>query len=269
MVAIALGSVALGTSGSARAEQITLSAFDYPPYMDESQAEKGLFCELVAAAYQSVGYKVSFRFYPLKRSTQYVIAGTELGQLGTEWNFSEEARKNSVKSVPLFYYRVQGFYLNDHFRSIAFKTLKDLKGYRLSVIRGSSDAAVLMSHPDLNLDVEEVTTMEQMFKKVYFKRSDLGFAVELSGQTYIAKHYPAERQRWSMTGDAVQGILASVVFSKRYPDSEKYISAFRAGVQRIRKDGSYLRIFEKYYGAGKVPDSVWEIDRKPYLIPKE
>jgi hypothetical protein len=43
--------------------------------------------------------------------TPHVIEGTMLGQLGTEWNFSEEARKSHVQSVPLFYYRVVGFYL--------------------------------------------------------------------------------------------------------------------------------------------------------------
>lgn len=254
---------------AAHAEQITLTAFDYPPYMDESLPGKGLFCELVSEAYQAVGYDVSFTFYPLKRSTQYVIDGKALAQLGTEWNFPEDARKNDVQSVPLFYYRVVGFHLKDKFNAISFKTLKDLKGYRLGVIRGSSDAAILMGHPDLNLKIEHATTMEQMFKIVNAGRNDIGFAVELSGLTFIAKHYPNEQERWVMTEDAIQGIIADVVFSKKYPDVEKYLNAFQEGIQRIRDNGTYLRIFEKYYGAGKVPDVVSDITKEIYVIPKE
>lgn len=251
----------------ARAEQITLTAFDYPPYMDESLPEKGLFCELVSEAYQSVGYDVSFEFYPLKRSTQYVIDGDALAQLGTEWNFPEDVRKNAVQSIPLFYYRVVGFHLKDKFNAISFKTLKDLKGYRLGAILGSSDAAILKKHPDLKL--EEVTTMEQMFKKVYADRSDIGFTVELSGLTFIATHYPNEQDRWVMTEDGIQGILAQVVFSKKYPESEKYLNAFKEGIQRIRDNGTYLQVFEKYYGTGQVPDVVSDTTKAIYVIPQE
>jgi ABC-type amino acid transport substrate-binding protein len=223
----------------------------------------------VSVAYQSVGYKVAFEFYPLKRSTQYVIDGKALAQLGTEWNFPEEARKNDVQSVPLFYYRVVGFHRKDRFKAISFKTLKDLKGYSLGVIGGSSDAAILMGYPGLSLNVEDVTTMEQMFNKVYAGRNDIGFAVELSGLTFIANHYPNEQDRWVMTEDAIQGILADVVFSKKYPNAEKYLHAFKDGIQRIRNNGTYLRIFEKYYGAGMVPDVVSDISKEMYVIPNE
>lgn len=251
----------------APAEQITLTAFNYPPYMDESLPNKGLFCELVSEAYRAVGYNVSFIFYPLKRSTQYVIGGEALGQLGTEWNFPEDVRKNDVQSVPLFYYRVVGFYLKDRLNPMSFKTLKDLQRYRLEAILGSSDAAILKKYPQLK--VEEAATMELMFKKVYADRSDIGFAVELSGLRFIATHYPNEQDRWAMTEDGIQGVLAQVVFSKKYPGSEKYQNAFKEGIQRIRDNGTYLQIFEKYYGTGQVPRVVSDTAKEIYVIPQK
>ena len=162
-----------------------------------------------------------------------------------------------------------GFYLKDRLTTVSFPTLKDLQGYRLGVIRGSSDAAILLGHPDLNLKVEEVNTMEQMFQKVHADRNDIGFAVELSGLTFIATRYPTEQNRWVMTQDAIQGILAQVVFSKRYPESEKLLNAFQEGIQRIRDNGIYLRVFEKYYGTGQNPDVFSDTSRELYVIPKE
>lgn len=248
-------------------EKITLTAFDYPPYMDESLGKKGLFCELVSEAYKSVGYDVSFKFLPLMRSTHYVMKGEELAQLGTKWNFPKETNTSTIESVPLFYYRVVGFYLKDRFKSISFKTLNDLKAFRLGVIRGSSDAAILQGNPNLNL--EEVSFMKQMFNKVYTNRNDIGFTVELSGLTFISKFYPKEKNRWVMSEDAIQGILADVVFSKKYPNAKTYINAFKKGVQKIRKNGTYHKVFEKYYGIGKVPSVVSDINKKPYIIPNK
>jgi polar amino acid transport system substrate-binding protein len=250
-------------------EPVNLTAFDYPPYMDAASPAKGLFCELVYEAYRSVGYEATFRFYPLKRSTQYVIHGQALAQLGTEWNFPEPARKTAVQSVPLFYYRVVGFHLKDRFQNISFSSLKDLQGYRLGVIRGSSDAAILKKHPDLNLMVDEVGLMSQLFKKLYLGRNDIVFTVELSGLKLIAAQYPKELDRWVMTEDAIQGILAQVVFSKAYPNSEIYLNAFKEGVARIRANGTYLRVFEKYYGVGRVPGVTGDLMREIYVIPKE
>lgn len=249
-------------------EKVTISAFDYPPYMDESLTEKGLFCELAHEAYKAVGYEASFKFYPLKRSTMLVINGKELAQLGTEWNFPERSRKKDIHAIPMFYYRVIGFHLKDKFEEIRFKTLKDLRGYRLGVIRGSSDSIILKSDKELN--VEEVNTMKLMFNKLYLAdRQDIVFTVELSGLKYIEKNYPNEKDRWVMTQDAVQGLMAQILFSKKYPNYKKYMEKFKEGLNIIRENGNYLRIFEKYYGSGKVPKVVSDISKEIYVLPKE
>jgi len=260
--------LAIATSFSAQAEKLLLSAFNYPPYMDESLPDKGVFCELVSAAYDAAGYKVEFQFYPLARSTKYVIDGKVMAQLGTEWNFPEQERSSSVTSVPLFYYRVVGFYLEDKFPDISFKSLQDLLPYRLGVIRGSSDAAILNSASGLGLDLEEVSRMDHLLKMVEAGRSDIAFMVELSGLSRINKLYPDRPTQWKMSEDAIQGIPAHVVFSNNYPGVIQYINAFRKGLEQIQQNGTYQKIFEKYYGEGKVPAIVSELDRDIYIIPQ-
>lgn len=247
-------------------DKVTVSAFDYPPYMDESLPGKGLFCNLAYEAYKAVGYEASFKFFPLKRSTKYVSEGRELAQLGTEWNFPEESRKD-IQAVPMFYYRVVGFYLKDRHREIKFGTLRDLRGYRLGVIRGSSDSAILMKAKELR--VEQSDTMEQLFKALWLDRRDIIFTVELSGLTFIAKNYPNDSERWVMTEDAVQGLVAQILFSKKYPNYGRYLEKFKEGLDLIRENGNYIRVFEKYYGKGRVPEAVKDIDKEIYIIPKE
>ena len=270
IITIILTAGAIFFAAPSYAEQITLVAFDYPPYMDKSLPGEGLFCELVTAAYKSVGCTVLFKFYPGKRATKYVIDGEVLASLGSERNFTDEDRKkNILQSVRVFSFRTVGFYLKDRFKSIPFATLKDLQGYRLGAIRGASASILFNKYPELNLNFIEVNTMEQMFNKVYYDRSDLVFTVELSGRMFIAKHYPKDQNRWVMTRDSLQNIFGDVVFSKKYPNWEKYLNIFRNGLQIIRNDGTYLRILEKYYGEGKVPVEVTDITQKAYDIPKE
>ncbi len=251
-------------SFTAYAEKITVTAFYYPPYMDESLPEKGLFCELAYEAYKSVGYEVSFKFYPLKRSTRYVLNGKALAQLGTEWNFPEESRKE-IHPMPMFNFRVIGFYLKDRFNEIKYRTLKDLKGYRIGVIRGSSNSGILRQNKDLH--VEEVNSMEQLFKKLYAYRNDIVFTVELSGLAYLKKNYPDRTDRL-VIADVIQEMVGQIVFSKKYPDYEKHMNKFEEGLNLIRKNGSYLRVFEKYYGKDKVPPAVIDLVKEVDIIPE-
>ncbi|MCG8323471.1 MAG: hypothetical protein MI921_28505 [Cytophagales bacterium] len=44
---------------------------------------------------------------------------------------------------------------------------------------------------------------------------------------------------------------------------------FKEGFKAIMENGNYLRIFEKYYGKGKVPPAGCDINREIYVIPKE
>ena len=263
-IILAVFSYAVSLTVSAE-EKVAVTAFNYPPYMDESLPEKGLFCELVYEAYKSVGYETSFIFYPLKRSTVYVAEGRELAQLGTEWNFPEESRKD-IHPVPLFFYRKMGFYLKDRFKKMKFKTLNDLKGYRLGAILGSSDSAILMKNKELQ--VEQVPTMEQMFKKLYAGRSDIVFAPELSALSFIKANYPNEVDRCAVTDDVLQDLLGQVIFSKKYPDYKKYLSKFQEGLNLIRDNGNYLKVLEKYYGKNNVPQEVGDITREVYIIPE-
>jgi len=258
--------LSIGLAAPVQANQLTLTAFDYPPYMDQSLPSKGVFCELVAAAYKASGYEVHFRFYPLRRSTQYVMNGTVLGQLGTEWNFPATVRERAITPVPLFYYRVVGFYRTDYLKDIQFQSLADLQGYHLGVIRGSSDAQLFRGLHSLT--VEEVSHGEQLFKKLVARRNDIGFMAELSGLSILHRSYPQQLEHWRQTDSIIQGLLAQVVFSKAYPHYDRYVAALQQGIRVIRNNGLYTRILEKYYGKGKVPDSVKNINQKPYTIPK-
>lgn len=249
----------------AQPEEIIITAFDYPPYMDESARPQGLFSELVAAAFEAVNIQVNFQFLPLKRSTSYVLTGKALGQMGTIWNFPPE-QHDLLDTVAIFYYQVVGFYLKDRVKNVQFSSLEDLRPYELGTIRGSSDAAILAQDPLLKVSV--MPTMAHLFQALYqSRRYDLLFTVQLSGLSFIQRHYPKDIDRWQMTQDAVQGLLAQVVFSKQYPDYQRYMHKLQNGLDTIIANGRYQEIFSYYYGGKPVPNTVLALDRPIYNLP--
>lgn len=246
-------------------DDVPITAFHYPPYMDESLHDKGLFCRLVAEAYRAAGLNPVFRFYPLRRSTALVHSGEQLCQLGTLWNFPNDSR-GDLEALPVFYYRVVGFYLKERIGKITFKNTDDLKKYRIGVIMGSSDAQILKN---AGLDVHEVPSMELIFDMLYHKkRFDMVTTVELSGLSLIRRRYPNDVERWAMTTDTIQGLIGQIVFSKKYPNYQKYRDTFKSGFETIRENGVFRQVFEKYYGDGKVPEMILDINRETYNIEK-
>ncbi len=257
--------LALLPSKAIAEETIEITAFDYPPYMDEAARPQGLFIELVAAAFNAADVQVNFSFLPLKRSTSYVLSGKALGQMGTIWNFPP-AKHEQLDTVAIFYYQVVGFYLKDRLSDVSFSSLEDLRPYEIGTIRGSSDAAIFALDPKLKVNI--MPTMANMFQAlVQSKRYDLLFTVELSGLSYIQRHYPNDIDEWQMTHDAVQGLLAQVVFSKKYPDYQKYMHLLQQGLSAIIANGRYMEIFQRYYGDKPVPNTALALDRPIYNIP--
>lgn len=224
-------------------KKIRLSAFHYPPYMDESLENKGLFCELILKAYELVGIEVEFDFYPLRRSTKYVIEGRSLAQLGTIWNFPESVRSD-LYPVPSFYYKILGFYLKTNYENIEFNNLEDLNKYRISTILGSSDEKLLKESGLLMIN--SVSTMEQLFKQVYLGRSDIAFAVKLSGIDTLKRYYLEDIEKWKITENYLQKIDAHVVFSKKYPNYLSYVEKLKKGLYLLKEKGKFYNIFQKY-----------------------
>lgn len=258
-------SVIGGAAYQAHAETVPIVAFEYPPFLSASLPNNGLVGEIVTEAFHIVGYDVSYQYYPFKRATQYVIDGDALATGGGAQQFPDDAQHN-IQNIPIFYCRIPAFYLKARFQTLSFPTLKDLRGYHIGSLLGTGDTMILRRDPELH--VEEVATVEQLFKKVEAGRSDFATLIDLSILSYLVANYPNWQERWGISEDIILGTPVGLTFSKKYPGYEKYLNAYTEGFQRIRENGTYRRIMETYYGRELV-DKASEIAKPPYIIPIE
>lgn len=72
-----------------------------------------------------------------------------------------------------------------------------------------------------------------------------------------------------MAEDILVGLTTHCVFSKQYPRYETYVEKFEEGLKLIKDNGTYFKIFEKYYGKGNVSADIGNIEREDYVLPKE
>lgn len=250
------------SQGLCSEKQVVLSTFNYSPYMDESLPSKGMFPEIAVKAYQAVGYDAVIKFYPLKRSIYNIKKGLEMAELGTLRHYDPE----EVEAVPVFYCKIVGFYKKDKYEVIRFKTLKDLRGYRIGVYSGGSDYNLLKA--DETLDVEGVNSIKQLFFKIFYAdRQDIVFVTDLAGISFISKYFHESRNTWSMTDDVLLGFVAHVCFSKKYPKYKPYMDKFKEGLDIISKNGELYTIYESYFGKGKVPADIDKINSGDYVLP--
>lgn len=248
--AIAVMIVVLGWTGqTVAAEKMTLNMGWEPwapfTYRDRQNTLTGLDIEIVTTILQNAGYVVQYQEMPWART----LISIENGVI----QFSASAMKTPEREAYAYFsdpYQ-QETYVVFVRKGIAapysIKRLQDVIGssFRLGVMRDSvygDEFVRLMNDPAFAKQVEDVTTDEQNHKKLLAHRLD-GFIQEASRM--------ATDGRASGIFDQVEPLFVierndlCVMFSKRATTPE-IVKAFNAGLEKIRADGTYQRIFKKY-----------------------
>jgi polar amino acid transport system substrate-binding protein len=230
--------------------KITLGVPESPPYFSEKLNGQGMVCELLTAAFKSQGYDVSYQFFPLARLfttlTEGRVAGIPYG-LGS---LSAEDQAKVVESKPIYLSEYVLFYKKAKFpKGVSFNDLSELKSYTVEVKNGNAPIIDLLTSKGLKLDLGNAS--DQMFQKIVLDRADFIAIPDLGGLDLI-KSLSLKEDDYDFT-KFISSSNRTMMFMKT--GNEGVISAFNAGYASIMKNGTYKKILEKYYGAGKVPAS--------------
>jgi len=244
--AAAAFAVALFGSRLWAADAITVGAFEYPPIYQD-QADKGLSGDLVAAAFAAVGYDTEFQFFPVTRMVTFVADGSVTCGIGGAVLFEPADIAPRVNVAAIVNYVTQVF-LYDARKipgGLPFKTLDDVSKYRIGVLNGSGIMKVLEKNASLKL--EPNTVHDGTAKQLQQGRVDLWAIVDLTGAMYMKRLFPAEAANFEFSKYFNRGDV-SLVFSKKADPDGKLAAKFKVGLAAIKGNGTYMRIFAKYYG---------------------
>lgn len=236
--------------------KLELITFDYPPYMGENKVSKdGVLCELVKEAFKVSGVDTEVNILPVKRAMTQISDNYSLAYIGLINNFND-ATKANLQEFPLMKIKFVLFYLKEQFPyGFNYTNYSDLNNYSIGVLMGGITDMVGKQN---NLKIEPVTSLDLVFKKLEASRNDFGVAVDLSGMFLIEKLFPNKKDKF--TYNNVKPFVSSkgsLLLNKKHPEYQTYVGKLKDGLKTIYKNGTWLKILEKYYGKGKVPkDSI-------------
>lgn len=230
LIALWAGAALLASACAADAVRINFDA-EYPPFMSARDGQpSGVYPALIAAALALIQQPFSFEAKPWKRA----LLELDEGRAGVGGIYKNEARTAKYDfSDPILTEHVAVYF--NKARPIAFKTLADLYGKRVGVLRGwSYGDAFDAARRNGSVTVEEVTNDKANFLKLEHGRLDAVLAVEEAGRSVIvAENLASVEQSKALLASNT----AHLAFNRSAGQTD-LLARFNKAIAEMKRDGT-------------------------------
>lgn len=238
---------------------VILRANESVPYWSKNLPHNGLGGALVEAISRAGGVESTIEFTPLKR----MIEDSTDNNLGNPVFYIDN--QDFAAIIPIAITQVGLYYYNPlHDKRVTFKSLGDLKGFRVGALSGTITNRAIFEQAGIIFETSY--SQESLFKKLQHGRLDFVLELDLVGQQTIAKIFPTERKNFEVIVLPKSVSPIAIMLDKNYPNVENIAYRYRQGLAKIIKDGSYNEIVSSYYESHQLPLS-WlkELNRFSHL----
>lgn len=238
LVATLCGYFIVGTSSAAEPVSINFDA-ENPPFMYIKNGKAaGIYPEAIAAAMAAMGVTVTLDAKPWKRA----LAEIDDGKSGIGGIYKNAERVQKYDFSDPFLTENIAVYFNKS-KPIDFKTLADLHGKKIGVIRGWSygDAFDTARKTGTTIHVEEVNGDRANLMKLSEGRLDAVLSIEESGQAIIAE---AKLTNIGQSKIYLASNKVHLAFNKTARQAE-LLAKFNKTIAAMKQNGSLDRIVLK------------------------
>ena len=236
-VCLLIGWLAWATAAVALDQEPLRVAVDgaYPPYMYGNSPAKGLYPEIIRAAFSAAGISVALTGYPWKRA---LSLGRD-GKAAVGGIYQNLARMAVFDySDPI--YRETLRVVVKAGRAFPFRGVVDLGGRRVGINRGWSYGEVFDSARRAGLfSAEEATDDQANLTKLILGRVDCVIVDELSLSQIVERMGWEDKVELLDLPAAVNSV--HLVFAK-HSGKRQILERFNQGLVEIKKNGTYNRI---------------------------
>ena len=238
------------TSSLSAREVIKIATVPYPPYHEKSD---GLLNRFYTAVFASVDMDVEFIMNPIRRGEVNFLKNKV--DLFTSYVLIEKKPHVEIDRMYMFNFAVALFYVKKENRN--FKNLTDVKGLNIGVIQNTPYAKLYNNHQIKTVASKDPQTLLEMTIR---DRVPLFESTILTGITNIKKVSQLKNFDYF-----IFDILRSgPALLKNHPKYAHIKSKLTLGLKNIINDGTYLRIFEQYWGKGNVPIEILPPELKKF-----
>lgn len=216
---------------------------DYPPYVIEDEGiARGIMPDIIRASFKDTDIKIVFKFQPWNRgetTVKHAEAFATFPYLITEaraevFNFSEPM----ISFFPKFFYQKSQFP-----RKFVWQVLQDFIDYQMGGVRGFwYETAFEAEGLKVNYVRSDVQNVHMLFKG----RIDFTLIDELVGWHLIKTHYPTQLSAFAVADKPESSGALHLMISRDYPNAEALTQVFNDGLTKIKDNGTYQDILERY-----------------------
>jgi ABC-type amino acid transport substrate-binding protein len=222
---------------------VSVCSVDYQPYT-KSELGAGIWAELVNAAFKVAGTTANWEVLPSTRCNEMARAGRTLAAFNSVKTFENDKGLIVIESPPMFNIDMVAFYDTRKMpKGLEFETVKDLGKYKVGLLQGTGSIAVFTN---AGVPFETLVSIESMVKMLDAGRLEVIVLGDLVGLYNFKKHVPASAEAFKYK--SVYSSPVDLGFSTKFPGYESYFAKYQEGMKLIKKDGTYMSIFAKYYG---------------------
>lgn len=228
---------------SSRAETVHLTSLEWPPYSGADLPENGASIAVARAAFEAMGHQLDVDFFPWSRTI--ATARQEARYVGyiPEYFLESDAFSvsGSIGDSPL------GL-VESTARPIEWRTVADLRGYRLGVVQDyintpELDGAIARGE----IEAHPVLTDTQNILKVAAGRVDAA-VIDRYVLDYLTLHNPwaAEvKDQVRMNPQLLARRTLHIAFETT-PAGQRWQRVFNQGIEKIDVNAIIQRYFERY-----------------------
>lgn len=222
------------------AANLMMAVNHWPPYVDKSHADHGISVELVTAALERKGHRISVQYETWPR----VLEGLEVGYfdlVGAVWK-TPEREQVMVFSEPYLDNQIKFLKRKDD--DIKFNTLEDLTGYFIGIVNDYAyEEEFVKSRRHIKLPQNHII---QNLQRLVQGDIDLTLGDQRAILFEINTYIPNKRNDLVFLEKplSIRGLRIGV--SKHSANAEQIIKDFNSAIIEMKKDGSFQKIIQKY-----------------------
>lgn len=221
---------------------VTLATGEWPPYVSANMTGNGMSSEIVCAAFEEVGLKPILIFYPWKRA----LCTLKNGAVNASflWVKRKDREEYVWFSDALHKRTLLFFYYKKNFpQGISYSSIEDLKRFKIGVIRGYATEKQFNNMGLKTIIVSNTLKGMEMLRRGYI---DILSESQAVGTYLIKENYPTHKDDFGTIQTPVEIETLHVIFPKKDPDSHNLMLEFNKGLKKLKENGKYDCILEKY-----------------------
>lgn len=223
-----------------QASPIIVMADESPPYMGSDLANKGFLPALFQEAMARKDISTETHIVPWARAIQSVTSGKSHVILGVF--FTTKRTRFLVFSNPITFVETVLFSLKEN--KIHYQALKDLKPYKIGVVRGSSYGEGFDNAEFINK--HQVVNETQNIDMLIYGRLDLfAGSIDVLWHT-ISHHAPHYLDKIKTLTPALSSRSLHIGFSKFSPGHNELLNSFNHSLATMIKDGTLNKLGKEH-----------------------